>query len=258
MENNVNKPVENKNTEKKTIYRHQKPKKVAVKSILNFKPNKQFLWNALNMLISGFLGGIAFSIGTTAFLSVNNKHMGSALFTLGMIIIFAYGFGLYTSKIGYSLKNTKEQNLMLIPMWLGNFFGALFVGGVLSLTRDSISDTLYSRANQLCGEKLSDSVGGILILSVFCGLLMFIATDNYKNAKNAAQKYITLFLTSMVFLLCGFEHFASSAFLFAMAGAFNIKVFWYLILMTLGNSIGALIIPLSHSGVRLIQAKAKQ
>ena len=256
MENNSSFQVKNPQEESNIVYR---PKKSVPKFSFDFKKqfNKVFLWNALNVFISGFLGGIAFAIGGTAFLSLNNKSVGSALFTFGMIIIYAYGFGFYTSKIGYSLKNSKEQNLMLIPVWFGNLFGAMLVGGLLRLTRESVSETLYTRANQLCGEKLSDSVGGIIILSVLCGFLMFVANDNFKNAKNAAQKYITLFLTSMVFLLCSFEHFASSAFLFVVADALNIKAVWYLILMTLGNTLGALIIPLSHSGVKLIQKMAK-
>lgn len=250
MENN-----KNNRPEESIVYRPQNA--TTNRKNLSFNVNKQLLWNFLNVFISGLLGGIAFSIGTTAFLSLNNKSVGAALFTIGMVVIYAYGFGFYTSKIGYSVKNSREQNLMLIPVWLGNLLGSLIMGGLMQLTRKSISQTLFNRANQLCGEKLSDSVVGILILSVLCGLLMFIATDNYKNAKNAAQKYITLFLVAMVFLLCGFEHFASSAFLFSVAGTVNIKAIWYLIIMTLGNSIGALIIPLSHSGVKLIQAMAK-
>lgn len=256
MENNSN-PHTNKPQERSNVV--YRPKKSIPKFSFDFKKqfNRVFLWNALNVFISGLLGGIAFAIGGTAFLSLNNKSVGSALFTIGFIVIYAYGFGFYTSKIGYSLKNTKDQNLMLVPVWLGNLLGSMLVGGLLRLTRTSVSETLYTRANQLCGEKFSDSVGGIIILSVFCGILMFVATDNFKNAKNAAQKYITLFLTSMVFLLCSFEHFASSAFLFTVAGAINIKAIWYLLLMTLGNSVGALVIPLSHSGVKFIQQMAK-
>lgn len=236
--------------ENKTVYRaKRKP---------TFNINRLLLWNSLNAFISGFLGGIAFSLGTIAFLSVNNKNVGSSIFTIGLIIIFAYGFGFYTSKIGYSLKNTKEQNIMLLPIWLGNLLGSLMVGGIMWLTRSKVSETLVSRANQLTDPKLSDSFGGIFILSVFCGLLMFIATDNYNNAKNAVQKYFTLLLTSMVFLLCEFEHFASSAFLFAMAGDLSIKAFWYLIVMTMGNTVGAFIIPVCHSGVKWVQNMARK
>lgn len=256
MENNSNIQANNPEGKSKVVYRS---KKAGSKFNFDFKKqfNKVFLWNALNVFISGLLGGIAFAVGGTVFLSVNNKSVGSALFTIGFIIIYAYGFGFYTSKIGYSLKNTKDQNLMLIPMWIGNLCGSLLIGGILRLTREDVSETLYTRANQLCGEKLSDSVGGIIILSIFCGILMFVATDNFKNAKNAAQKYITLFLTSMVFLLCNFEHFATSAFLFAVSDAINVKAVWYLLLMTLGNSLGALLIPLAHNGVRYIQKMAK-
>lgn len=252
MENNSTK----KRAKKSNVYRPERAVRKKVNLKIDF--DKRLLWNSLNAFISGLLGGIAFAIGSIAFLSVNNKNVGSAIFSLGMIVIFAYGFGFYTSKIGYAIKNTKEQNIMLFPIWLGNLLGAMLVGGVMHLTRAKISSLLQSRANQLCSEKLSDSVGGILVLSILCGLLMFIATDNYKNAKNAAQKYITLILTSMIFLLSGFEHFASSGFMFAMAGNIDIRAIWYLLIMTLGNTIGALIIPLSHSGVKLVQNLAKK
>lgn len=246
--------MENKTTSN-NVYRRPRQ---AVKKNFNLNLDKRLLWNSLNAFISGILGGISFSIGAIAFLSVKNKNVGSAIFTLGMIVVFAYGFGFYTFKVGYSIKNNKDQNLMLLPIWLGNFLGALITGGVMALTRSNISTTLYQRAGQLCAQKMTDSVGGILILSIFCGLLMFIAADNYKNAKNAAQKYITLFLTSMVFLLGGFEHFVTDSFLFAMSGNINIKTLWFLIIMTVGNTIGALLIPLAHSGVKFIQNKAKQ
>ena len=258
MENNTNNTQFKAQPNKNTVYRSRNIKKKKINGGFDFLSDKRFLWNSLNTFISAFLGGIAFAIGTTVFLTVNNKNVGSALFSLGMIIILAYGFGFYTSKIGYSLKNTKEQNILLIPIWIGNLLGALFVSGLLGISETKLIDTFASRANQICSVTLSNSLGGVLVLSIFCGLLMFIATDNYKNAKNAAQKYITLILASMVFLLCGFEHFTSSAFLFSMADSFNIKAFWYLIIMTLGNTIGALIIPISHAGVKMIQAQQKK
>lgn len=254
MENNLNNTTENALPKKKKV-------DFTLKDFFKkFKLNieKRLLWNSLNALISGLLGGSAFAIGTTAFLSVSNKNVGSAIFSLGLLIIFAYGFGFYTSKIGYIFKSTKEQNLMLIPIWLGNLLGALAVGSLMNFTRSKISYTLTTRASQLCSQKLSDSIIGILILSVLCGALMFIATDNFKNAKNNIQKYGIVVLSSMVFLLCGFEHFVSNAFLFVVAGSFTVKAMWYLIIMTLGNTIGALIIPLSHSGVKLIQRMARK
>lgn len=262
MEPNSTSKVENAvRPNRKKVYRQHnaqgKSKKFNfTKTNFNVKLEKRTLLNNLNIFINGLLGGIAFSLGAVAFLSVNNKYMGSALFTVGMVIIFVYGFGLYTSKVGYCLKNNKEQNLMLIPIWLGNLVGAILVGGIFRLTRTQISDTLISRANQLSGEKFADNIGGILILSIFCGFLMFIATDSFKNAKNAAQKYITLFLTVMVFLLCDFEHFTSSAFFFTIGGAFTLKAFWYLIIMSIGNTLGALIIPACHLGVIYIRSQA--
>ena len=140
-----------------------------------------------------------------------------------------------------------------MPLWLGNLIGAFSVGGLLSLTRENVSNTIYTRANQLCLELAKDSMLSIIILSFFCGIIMFVVTDNYKNAKNSAQKYLALFLGTMTFLLCGFDHFVSSAFFFAVTSALSIKTFWCIILITIGNSLGALAIPFIYSCVKKLQ-----
>ena len=222
----------------------------------NIKVDKPLLYNILNIFISGLLGGIAFSVGTTAYLSISNKAVGAAVFAVGMFMIFAYGFGFYTSKIGYSIKSNKYQNLSLIPLWFGNLVGAFSVGGLLSLTRENVSKTIYTRANQFCLEQINDSPLGIIILAFFCGIIMFVVTDNYKNAKDSAQKYLALFLGTMTFLLCGFDHFVSSAFCFAITAALSVKSVWYIILITFGNSLGALAIPVLHSCVKWLQKNA--
>lgn len=215
-------------------------------------------YRILAVLVNGILAGIIFSLGAVTYLEVDSRYLGSALFSIGMLVILTYGFGFYTSRIGYCFTQNKEQNLMLIPLWLGNILGAMFTGYIFSLTRDGLAKNIYQRANELCGPKLADSSGGILIMSIFCGILMFIITDNYKNAKNAAQKYIILFVCTMVFVLCDFDHFTSSAFYFVAAKALNFKAIWYILIMSVGNSLGALAIPYGHKLIKLIQNQAKK
>ena len=51
----------------------------------------------------------------------------------------------------------------------------------------------------------------------------------------------------MAFILCGFEHCVANMFYFSIAGIFSLKVFGYLLIMILGNSIGSIIIALYYN-----------
>jgi formate/nitrite transporter FocA (FNT family) len=73
---------------------------------------------------------------------------------------------------------------------------------------------------------------------------MFLAADNFKKAENAMQKNIGIFLPVMVFILCGFEHCVANMFYFTVAQAWSEKAVVYLLVMSLGNSVGAFIFPL--------------
>lgn len=211
------------------------------------------VWNIITVLINGILGGIFFSLGAVAYLSIDSKYLGSALFSAGMFFIFFYGFGMYTGKIGYCFTQKKEQNLMLIPLWFGNIIGALLLGGIMRLTRETMVEKLAERADELCGLKLADTSGGMLVLSVLCGIIMFIIADNYKNGKTNVQKYLTVIIGTMIFVLCGFEHFVSNVFYFTVANVWTLKAVWYLIVVSVGNSVGALLIPLIHMGVKYLR-----
>ncbi len=237
----------NKYNVPKHVYRPQRE---------NTADKKPRVFKFLSLLINGALAGIAFSLGAAAYLSIDSKTLGAAIFSLGMFVIFHYGFGFYTSKFGYLLNQDKDQNLALIPIWLGNALGAAITALLLFLLREDYSYKLYQRANQLSGAKLEGSIISVIVSAFFCGLLMFFAVDIFKNAKSNLQKYLIPLFAVMVFVLCEFDHFVSGTFFFVMADAISIKSIWYIILMTLGNSAGLIIIPLCHIGVKVLREKS--
>ena len=91
----------------------------------------------------------------------------------------------------------------------------------------------------ICETKLGDDPFSILILAVFCGILMYVAVDGFKSKENPL---ILIFCVS-VFILCGFEHCIANMFYFSLAGVWSAKTFGYLLVMTLGNSLGGMLIP---------------
>jgi formate/nitrite transporter FocA (FNT family) len=94
-------------------------------------------------------------------------------------------------------------------------------------------------AKTMCQTKLNDNLFSLFLLGIFCGMLMFIAVDGYAKTKNP----IILFLGVGTFILCGFEHCIADMFYFSIAGMWSPLAFVDILMITLGNSIGGMLIP---------------
>lgn len=189
------------------------------------------------------LAGISISIGGTVFLSVDNKVVGSIFFSLGLFAVCTFGFHLFTGKVGYVFEQKPSYLLFLLQVWLGNLVGALITGYLLRLTRIS---GISEKAKVLCDTKLQDSPLSIFILAIFCNILMFIAVDGFKTNSHEIGKYIGIFMCVLVFILCGFEHCVANMFYFSIANVWSPHTILYLLLMTLGNACGGVIIPVAR------------
>ena len=193
----------------------------------------------VDYLVKGIYAGILIGIGGVAFLSLKNPIAGSFFFSIGLLTICMYGMNLYTGKIGYILINKFEYVYELLLSLIGNFIGTFFVGKVMLLTRFS---SISKRALEMSNMKLNDNLLSIFVLSMFCGMLMYIAVNNYKKVTNEIGKYVGIFMCVMVFILCGFEHCVANMFYFSIASAYTWKTLLYLLIMILGNSVGSIII----------------
>ncbi len=193
----------------------------------------------LDFLIKGFYAGILISIGGIAYLAIENKVVGSFIFSFGLLTVCMYSFNLYTGKVGYILVNKINYLLELLLSLIGNLLGTFTIGTLMRFTRfQNYIDT----ANNIVNVKLNDNILSIFILAIMCGMIMYIAVNNYKKEKDVIGKYMTIFMGVMAFILCGFEHCIANMFYFSIAGTFSLKVFAYLLVMILGNSVGSVII----------------
>lgn len=196
----------------------------------------------MKYLLKSILAGIMIAIGGTVFLSLDNKILGSLFFSIGLFGVVVYGFNLYTGKIGYLVNNFNFKYVReLIITLIGNFIGTFFVGFILRFTR--IYDLINKNAIKIVDVKLNDNIISILILSVFCGILMYFAVNGYKEIKDDG-KYLAVVYGVVVFILCGFEHCIANMYYFAVAGAYDTHTILYLLIMILGNSIGGCLIPI--------------
>ena len=195
----------------------------------------------MKCLVKSIIAGVMIGIGGTVYLSVENKVVGSVLFAIGLFAIVVYGFNLYTGKIGYLVTNFNFKYIKeLVITLVGNFIGTFFVGFILRYTR--IYSLISEKAKVLVDIKLDDNIISILILSFFCGILMYFAVNGYKELKDVGR-YIAIFLGVIVFILCGFEHCVANMYYFSVS-SWCLNGFLYLLIMILGNSLGGMLIPL--------------
>lgn len=201
-------------------------------------------------LINSILAGIMIGIGGTIFLSLENRIIGSFMFAIGLFVIVSNGFNLFTGKVGYVFDNNYKYFIEVFITLVGNFIGTYIVGFVLKYTR--ISEIVMKNAQIICEIKIEDNIFSILILSIFCGLLMYIAVNGYKTIKSDFGKILIIFLAVSTFILCGFEHCIANMFYFAISEMWSLKTVGYLIIMILGNSIGGVLIPLCNKLIKKI------
>lgn len=198
----------------------------------------------VDYLIKGIFAGVMISIGGTVYLAVSNSVLGSFLFSIGLLMICIYGMNLFTGKIGYILVEKISYIWELLLTLFGNFIGT-YVGGFLIRNTRFIS--YQERAVSISNIKLNDDLLSIFVLSIFCGMLMYIAVNNYKKLDNNLGKYLSIILCVMVFILCGFEHCVANMYYFSIANVWSLEAFSYLGIMILGNSAGSVIIALFNN-----------
>lgn len=179
------------------------------------------------MFIKSIYAGFMIGIGGIVYLSVEDRFISSLLFSFGLLTIVTQGFYLYTGKIGF-VKDLKE--LLNMPLIIiGNFIGTYIAAFLIKVTHLNID------SSELVNKKLSNDILHIFILSIFCGVMMYLAIDNYNKSKNI----IFIIAPVMIFILSGFEHSIANMFYFNFAGTYSLKAFGYLIVMLIGNGIGA-------------------
>ena len=199
--------------------------------------------------VSATLAGMLIGMGGTVFLAVSNPKLGSFLFAVGLFTIVIFGLHLFTGKVGYLPMQKPTYLIELLITWCGNFCGTFLVAKAVQYTR--IYENMIERVQSIAAIKLGDNFVSLFILAIFCGFLMFIAVDTFRNSKGSAVKVIAVFVPVMVFILSGFEHVIANMFYFSLAGTWSPHTFVALLIMTLGNSFGGMLIPIYQKVFRL-------
>lgn len=198
--------------------------------------------------LRSFITGILIAIGGIVYLSCDNKYVGAFLFGTGLFTILTFGFDLFTGKVGYAVNEKPKYLLYLLTVWIGNLAGTFFAACIILQTR--FGDALNQKARDLVSVKTADSPASLLVLGFFCGMLMFIAADGYKNGKTPVIQALSIFLPVMTFILAGFEHSVADMFYVAISGLWNAPSWIALLIISTGNAIGGITIPIIRKLVK--------
>jgi formate/nitrite transporter FocA (FNT family) len=206
----------------------------------------------MKTLLSGILAGISISLGGTVFLLCDSKITGAIFFTVGLFCVCVFGFNLFTGKICYVFDNDAQYALKLPLIWLGNLIGAVFTGFIETQTR--LFPSLSEKAASVCDIKLSQSLLSAFILAFLCDIMIYIAVEGYKSIQHGTGKFLAIFFGVTVFVICGFEHCVANMYYFTVGQAWSLNTVLYLLVMTAGNTVGGVFIPLMR---KLIDQKQK-
>ena len=200
------------------------------------------------IFLSAILAGLCISFGGMAFLSLENRVMGAAAFTIGLFVICTFGFHLFTGKVCYALQNDRSYAFNLPLIWIGNLIGTGLAAGCAGLTR--AAPALREKAAALCQVKLNDGLLSLFLLGLLCNIFIYIAVEGYKSNPHEVGKYLSLFFGVMVFILCGTEHCVADMFYFWMAGAWTSRAILSILVISLGNAVGGILFATLHLSIR--------
>lgn len=180
--------------------------------------------------IKSVLAGIMIGIGGFAYLSIEDKYLGAFLFSLGLLTIISKQYNLYTGKI-YQLQMSKKDLLNKSEILFGNFIGSFVLFGTF------VRVNMSKSTDFLWNSKLENNILENFVLSIICGILMYLAVSLYAKER----KPVYVIMPIMVFILSGCEHCIANMFYWSLSSnPASIDIFLYIVINILGNSIGSI------------------
>lgn len=210
------------------------------------------------------LSGLMIAVGGSVYMacrtincgSMNLTWLGAILFSAGLFTICVYGFNLYTGKVGYIAYHFKDFAYIRLVLLIVTF--NLLTTFVLGIVVSYVYPKIGAEAFSVYTPKLNMTLPKVFISGIFCGLLMFLAVDTWKQGK-----MIGCFLFVPTFIFAGFDHsiansfyngaayghqlFANESYLLANAVDFNVFSVanaLFVIVTVLGNAFGGMLVPL--------------
>ena len=197
----------------------------------------------LELYISSVLAGMLIGIAGTLYIASGKSFFGAVLFTVALFTICTRGMGLFTGRVRYLWAQSNKLSYIeeLGTIWVGNLTGCIVLGAIIRYAKPAYVDM----AAQVSSTKLSQTSGQTFLLAVLCGMLMFIAVDHFRTWQGDFGRFLGMLFCIPAFIVAGFEHVVADMFYFALGLSSEQlgQAALFLIICSLGNSVGAWLIP---------------
>lgn len=192
------------------------------------------------ILAKAILAGLMIGLAGSVYLSIkgDSKIVGSLLFSFGLLTIVSLDYKLYTGRVAYIVDNKPSYLLDVLLIIIGNLIGTFIIASFIMLGNQTV---IITEARALIDIKLSKTLIEAFGLSVLCGVMMYLGVEGFKRFENKFAKVLAIIFAVMIFILAGFEHSVANMFYYAFAESFNFNLVISILVMILGNGVGAIL-----------------
>ena len=217
----------------------------------------------IKTFLLGVMAGAAIALGGLLFTLLSNigyKVIASFAFSIGLLLVCMFGFNLFTGKVGFFLEaeNKKEYSLNLLIMYIGNLVGALVIGYLCfgffyknNSVINTISNVAYAR------EITSDNWWITLLGAIGCGMLVYTAVYAFKKEWPIGVRVVILMFAVFAFVIAGFQHCIANMFYISFANSWKGLTILNILIVTVGNIIGAILLELVSIAVKKLSNEEK-
>lgn len=217
----------------------------------------------IKTFLLGVMAGAAIALGGLLFTLLSNigyKVIASFAFSIGLLLVCMFGFNLFTGKVGFFLEaeNKKEYSLNLLIMYIGNLVGALVIGYLCfgffyknNSVINTISNVAYAR------EITSDNWWITLLGAIGCGMLVYTAVYAFRKEWPIGVRVVILMFAVFAFVIAGFQHCIANMFYISFANSWKGLTILNILIVTVGNIIGAILLELVSIAVKKISNEEK-
>ena len=217
----------------------------------------------IKTFLLGVMAGAAIALGGLLFTLLSNigyKVIASFAFSIGLLLVCMFGFNLFTGKVGFFLEaeNKKEYSLNLLIMYIGNLVGALVIGYLCfgffyknNSVINTISNVAYAR------EITSDNWWITLLGAIGCGMLVYTAVYAFRKEWPIGVRVVILMFAVFAFVIAGFQHCIANMFYISFANSWKGLTILNILIVTVGNIIGAILLELVSIAVKKLSNEEK-
>lgn len=208
------------------------------------------------MFLFGMFAGAFIALGALGSQvagSVAGRLAGAFVFPVGLTMVLLAGVELFTGNclLSIPLWNRAIGPAALLRNWvvvyLGNFAGSLLVA-LAAVKGGSLAGPVAAAAVATAQAKASLPAVQAVLRGILCNVLVCMAVWMASLAGELAGKILSLYLPTMLFVLCGFEHSVANMYFIPagmMLGA-DVSVAQFLwnnlFFVTIGNIVGGAVV----------------